>query len=160
MTSCQIRIITYPARRLDIISLLYHSQYHRYASRPSLLFCPCDARFSDQSSSTHSRLRNVIFILFSPNKQRRGRGGKGVRCQAFSFVPLFLFSRPRAGLATVWSGSFRVGNQYAECEKQQQQQHLSSLVNHYQLLGVSQGHNERGYWTERHGRRVITSVYH
>ena len=33
-----------------------------------------------------------------------------------------LFSRPRAGLATVYSSFFRVGNQRAECEKQQQQQ--------------------------------------
>ena len=35
----------------------------------------------------------------------------------FFFVLIALLSRPRAGLATLYS-FFRVGNQYAECEKQ------------------------------------------
>ena len=38
--------------------------------------------------------------LFSPNEQCGGWGG-GVCCQTFSFVLFSLFSRPRAGLATV-----------------------------------------------------------
>ena len=41
-----------------------------------------------------------------------------MRYQTFFFFSLF--SRPRAGLATVLSSFFRVGNHCAECEKQQQ----------------------------------------
>ena len=42
----------------------------------------------------------VGVYLFSPNEQCGGGGG-GVCCQTFSFVLFSLFSRPRAGLATV-----------------------------------------------------------
>ena len=45
-------------------------------------------------------MRRMFFILFSPNEQRRGGDGGGVRCQTLYFVPFFLSSRPRAGLAT------------------------------------------------------------
>ena len=44
-----------------------------------------------------------MIIFFSPNEQRAGGGG--VRCQT-SFVLFSLFSRPRAGLATVLSSFF------------------------------------------------------
>ena len=49
-----------------------------------------------------------------------GRGGRRGRCQTCSFVLFSLFSRPRAGLATPCKVFFRTGNQYAECERQQQ----------------------------------------
>ena len=55
-------------------------------------------------------MRRVIFFFFfffSPNEQRGGGGG------AASLFFFSLFSRPRAGLATV-SSLFRVGNQCAE----------------------------------------------
>ena len=44
-------------------------------------------------------MRRVILILFSPKEQRRG--GKGGALLNFYFLFLSLFSRPRAGLATV-----------------------------------------------------------
>ena len=56
----------------------------------------------------HDQMRKLYWV-----------GGGVVCCQTFSFVLFSLFSRPRAGLATVSSSFFRVGNQYAECEKQQ-----------------------------------------
>ena len=69
--------------------------------------------------------RDLFYFLFSPNEQRAG-GGEGA-LPDFFFFPLF--SRPRAGLATVLSSFCRVGNQCAECEKQQQQQLMVSSVN-------------------------------
>ena len=61
-------------------------------------------------------MRRVFFFL--ADEQRGGAA------RLFSFDLFSLFSRPRAGLATVSSRFFRVGNQYAECEKQLQQQHI------------------------------------
>ena len=42
----------------------------------------------------------LIFYFFS-ERAARGGGGGGVRCQTFYFIYFSLFSRPRAGLATV-----------------------------------------------------------
>ena len=58
-----------------------------------------------------------FFFFFSERAPRARGGGGGAARLFFSFFSLF--SRPRAGLATVESSFFRVGNQCAECEKQQ-----------------------------------------
>ena len=57
----------------------------------------------------------------------------------FFFVLSSLFSRPRAGLATVKSSFFRVGNQYSECEKQQQQQ-VGRVYRPYRQEAISCSH--------------------
>ena len=62
----------------------------------------------------------LILILFFSERTVWGWGG-GLCCETFSFVLFSLFRRPRAGLATMQSSFLRVGNQHAECEKQQQQ---------------------------------------
>ena len=54
-------------------------------------------------------MSHIIYIYFSPinNEQRGGWGvGGGVRFQTFFFIPFSLFSRPRVGLATVYSSFF------------------------------------------------------
>ena len=64
------------------------------------------------------------FFFSSPNEQCGG-GGKGRRCQIYLFPCLIDQERnwPQSKLI------FRVGNQYAECEKQQQQSfHMADLV--------------------------------
>ena len=68
-----------------------------------------------------------LFYFFLRTSSARGGGGGAARL-FFFFFPLF--SRPRAGLATVSSSFFRAGNQCAECEKQQQQQqqHLAAFT--------------------------------
>ena len=58
----------------------------------------------------HLDLLSIYFIV--------GGGGNTARFSLFFFP---VFSRPRAGLATLYKVVFRVGNQYAECEKQPQQ---------------------------------------
>ena len=60
-------------------------------------------------------MRHVIFILFSPNEQRGGA--------LPDFLVVFFFPRS-ADHERDWPPCkvvliFRVGNQYAECEKQQ-----------------------------------------
>ena len=62
----------------------------------------------------------LILILFFSERTVWGWGG-GLCCETFSFVLFSLFRRPRTGLATMQSSFLRVGNQHAECEKQQQQ---------------------------------------
>ena len=54
-----------------------------------------------RSAWTYMWMRRMIFFiyLFSPNKQRARGGGGAARFFFFFFFPLF--SRPRAGLATV-----------------------------------------------------------
>ena len=65
-------------------------------------------------------MRRVIFILFysSPNEQRaRGGGGGGAARLFFFFFPV---QQTTSGIGHRVKYFFRVGNQYAECEKQQQ----------------------------------------
>ena len=45
--------------------------------------------------------RDFHYFIFSPNEQRGGAEG-GVLSDFFFFVRFSLFSRPRAGLATVY----------------------------------------------------------
>ena len=59
-----------------------------------------------------SHYYTIFIIYFLRTSSARG-GGDAVRHS--------LFSRSRAGLATVYSSFFRAGNQCAECEKQEQQ---------------------------------------
>ena len=63
----------------------------------------------------------VIFILFFPNEQLGGGGGGGGgAAKKDYFLFLFVFSRPQAGSATVYSIFFGLAtNTYAECDKQQ-----------------------------------------
>ena len=64
--------------------------------------------------------RGIFFFPFSPNEQC---GGWGVCCQTFFL--LFSFPWCSANHERDWPPCkvvFRVGNQYAECEKEQQQQ--------------------------------------
>ena len=46
------------------------------------------------------RCVTCFYFIFS-GRAASGGGGGGERCQTFSFVPFSLFSRPRAGLATM-----------------------------------------------------------
>ena len=69
----------------------------------------------------HVDAPSYLFIYFIFLRTSSARGGwDAARLFFFFFSPLF--SRPRAGFATVKVVFFRVGNQCAECEKQQQQQ--------------------------------------
>ena len=56
------------------------------------------------------------FILFYPNEQRGGVGGGGLP----DFYTLFSCSADYERDWPSYKVVFRVGNQYAECEKQQQ----------------------------------------
>ena len=66
-------------------------------------------------------MRHVIFILFSSNEQRGGGGGggSGGRCQTFFSFSLFPVQQTTGGIGHRVKYFFRVGNQYAEYEKQQ-----------------------------------------
>ena len=54
----------------------------------------------------------LILFLLCPNEQRGG-----VRCQTFSFVLFSLFSRPRAGLATLYSSFFGLSTNTLNAKK-------------------------------------------
>ena len=62
-------------------------------------------------------MRRVIFILFSPNEGMGG--GRGEALPDF-FVLFFLVQQTTSGIGHRVKYFFRVGNQHAECEKQQQ----------------------------------------
>ena len=63
-------------------------------------------------------MRRVFFILFYPYEQHGGRGGGG-GCAARLFIFLFFpVQQTASGIGHRVKYFFRVGNQYAECEKQ------------------------------------------
>ena len=72
-------------------------------------------------------MRRAIFyfILFSPNEQRGGGGGRGGAGGGGCRQTFFFFFLWSADHERDWQPCkvvFRVGNQYAECEKHKQQQ--------------------------------------
>ena len=79
-----------------------------------------------------------MFISFSPNEQRGEGGGEGGGCAARP--PLFfIFPVPQttSGIGHRVRIVFRVGNQYAECEKQQQQ-HVNKVI----IMGANQTYQD------------------
>ena len=67
--------------------------------------------------------RDFLFIYFLRTSSARGKGGGGALPDFF----FFFFSpvqQTTSGIGHRVKKFFRVGNQCAECEKQQQQQHL------------------------------------
>ena len=63
-------------------------------------------------------MRHVIFILFSPIEKLGGEGD--ARCQIFIlFCSRFPVQQTASGIGQRVNYFFRVGKQYAECEKQQ-----------------------------------------
>ena len=62
--------------------------------------------------------RAIFFVFFSPNEQRGGEGGGGAaRLFFFFFSPV---QQTTSGIGHRVKSFFRVSNQCAECEKQQQ----------------------------------------
>ena len=80
----------------------------------------------------------MIFILFSPNEQRGG-GGEGGRCQTFFRLLFFPVQQTTSGIGHREKQFFGAGNQYAECEKQQEVQMRSDF-------SLNRG------WADVHGR--------
>ena len=68
-------------------------------------------------------MRRVILILFSPNEQRTGGGGGGGGGLPDFLFFIFYFFPCSADHERDWPPCkvviFGIGNQYAECEKQQ-----------------------------------------
>ena len=62
-------------------------------------------------------MRHVVFILFPPNEER---GGEGVRCQTSSLLFSFPVQQTTSGIGHRVKYFFQVGNQNADCEKQQE----------------------------------------
>ena len=87
----------------------------------------------------------VVFILFyfSPNEQRGGGGGEWGCVVRLFFSHFFTpVQQTTSGIGHRVNQFFRVGNQCAECEKQQQQQlfiYISVIV----YLGINRS-RERG----------------
>ena len=76
----------------------------------------------------------VCPFIFSERAARGGGGGGGMRCQTFSFSVFFPVQQTTSGIGHRVKYFFRVGNQYAECEKQQQQQQILNLCYSFRTL--------------------------